>query len=71
MREGLSRLEAESRRRALSTAGLVIEIPDEDRACPLCLGPTVVQKSTSRSVVTVAYGAFVAHVTVRVCAGSS
>lgn len=69
MREGLSRLEAESRGRALSTAGLVIEIPDADRACRLCLGPTVVQKSTERSVITLAYGAFIAHVTVRVCSG--
>ncbi len=68
LREGLSRLEAESRRRALSIAGLAIEIPDEDSACPLCLGPTVVQKSTSRRVVTLAHGPFVAHVTVRVCA---
>ena len=64
----LSRLEAKSRRRALSTAGILVEIPDEHGLCPMCLGPTRVQKSQCRTVATLAYGTFVAHETVRVCA---
>lgn len=37
--------------------------------CPSCSGPTLVQKSHPRNVVTLEHGSFVAYETVRVCAG--
>ncbi|HXV64397.1 MAG TPA: hypothetical protein VEK15_27105, partial [Vicinamibacteria bacterium] len=36
--------------------------------CPSCLGPTLVQKSVPRNVVTLEHGSFIAYETVRVCA---
>lgn len=41
----------------------------ESRSCPQCSGPTLVRKSLRRNVVTLKHGAFVAHETVRTCAG--
>lgn len=67
MREEISRREAEAREHALATGGALVEIADCPRNCPVCLGPTVVQKSTRRHVVTLAYGPFVARETIRVC----
>lgn len=39
-----------------------------DVPCPSCFGPTLVQKSNPRNVVTLEHGAFVAYQTVRICA---
>jgi hypothetical protein len=39
-----------------------------DVRCPSCFGPTLVQKSDPRNVVTLEHGAFVAYETVRICA---
>jgi len=36
--------------------------------CPSCFGPTLVQKSDSRNLVTLEHGSFVAFETVRICA---
>lgn len=67
MRVQLGELEAESRKRALSTHGAVVSVAPKERACPRCGGPTLVQKSTDHDVVTLAHGAFSANETVRVC----
>ena len=61
-------IEAENRRHVLSTAGVGVSVLTEDGPCPQCLGPTKVQKSITRNVVTCEHGALVAQETVRVCA---
>lgn len=68
MRVHLGDLEAESRKRALSTHGVVVSVAPKEHACPRCGGPTAVQKSTVRGVATLEHGAFSANETVRVCA---
>jgi hypothetical protein len=54
----------------MSTHGVVVRVELDGALCPRCLGPTVVQKSAPRNVVTLAHGAFMAYETVRVCAAS-
>lgn len=68
MRAGITRCEAEGRRGLLSTAGLVVRVETAPAPCPLCSKPTVVQKVAPRNVVTLEHGAFLARVTIRVCA---
>lgn len=51
----------------MSTRGVVVRVEAGAALCPLCRGPTVVQKSTRRNVVTVKHGPFLAYETVRVC----
>ena len=52
----------------MSTRGIAVRVETRAEACPLCFGPTRVQKSTRRHVVTLEYGGVVACETVRVCA---
>lgn len=68
MREHLHALEAEGRRRILSTRGVVVSVKEEPLPCSRCGGPTVVQKATAHHVASLEHGAFVARETVRVCA---
>jgi len=52
----------------MSTLGIVVRVETDLAPCPICFGPTVVQKSATRQVVTLTHGRFVAHETFRVCA---
>ena len=51
----------------MSTRGVVVRVETGTVLCALCTGPTVVQKSTQRNVVTLEHGPFLARETVRVC----
>ncbi len=51
----------------MSTKGILIRVNPDDESCPICSGTTVVQKSTHRNVITLEYGGFIAHETIRVC----
>jgi hypothetical protein len=68
LRAEISRLEADGRRWAMSTQGIVVRVEKEGVPCPVCCGPTLVQKSEVRNVITLAHGRFVASETIRVCA---
>ena len=52
----------------MSTRGVIVGVETDAALCPLCAGPTEVQKSARRNVVTIEHGTFVARETVRVCA---
>jgi hypothetical protein len=52
----------------MSTQGVLVRVEMGVVPCPFCLGPTRVQKSDPRNVVTLKHGAFVAYETVRICA---
>ena len=54
----------------MSTRGIVLRVETGVETCPVCSGPTLVQKSTERNIVTIEHGTFVACETVRVCAAS-
>lgn len=51
----------------MSTQGVMVRVEMRVALCPSCFGPTLVQKSVPRNVVTLEHGAFVACETVRVC----
>jgi hypothetical protein len=68
LRAEISNLEAEASRWAMSTQGVVVHVEVGVMPCPCCVGPTLVQKSDPRNVVTLEHGRFVAYETVRVCA---
>ncbi len=68
MRSLLRQLQTDTRQRVLSTAGVLVPVFTQTGPCPQCAGPTEVQKSKRRNVVTCEHGAFVAQETVRVCA---
>lgn len=51
----------------MSTQGIGVRVEMDSAPCPVCLGPTRVQKSVPRAVITLEHGGFVAHETVRVC----
>jgi hypothetical protein len=53
----------------LSTAGTKATPATRDDPCEQCGGPTIVQKTVERRVVTIEHGAFYARETVRLCAG--
>jgi len=52
----------------MSTQGAIVRVEMGMVPCPYCFGPTVVQKSDPRNVVTLEHGRFIAYETVRVCA---
>jgi len=52
----------------MSTQGVIVRVDMGDVPCPFCFGPTLVQKSNPRNVVTLEHGSFVAYETVRICA---
>jgi hypothetical protein len=52
----------------MSTQGVIVRVEMGVVPCPCCFGPTLVQKSDPRNVVTLEHGAFVAYETVRICA---
>jgi len=52
----------------MSTQGVAVHVEMDIAPCPRCFGPTVVQKSDPRHVITIEHGGFVAYETVRVCA---
>ncbi|MGV8123743.1 MAG: hypothetical protein AB2L14_28685 [Candidatus Xenobiia bacterium LiM19] len=60
-------MEADTRRKILSTNGVVVKVNTEDIPCPQCSEPTHVQKTVERTVVIIEHGGFVAKETVRVC----
>jgi len=68
LRAEIAHLEDEGRRWAMSTQGVVVRVEMGAPPCPSCNGPTLVQKSVPRNVVTLEHGSFLAYETVRVCA---
>jgi len=52
----------------MSTQGVIVRVEMGIVPCPCCFGPTIVQKSDPRNVVTLEHGGFVAYETVRICA---
>ena len=68
MRSELRLAEAETRRRALSTAGLLLPVAPETGSCPRCSGLTYIRRSTPRHIITIAHGDFTVQETVRICA---
>ena len=69
MRAQVQRLGTERWERALAAAGVSAAVPTADGPCEVCGGPTKVQKTLERRVVTIEHGEFQAHETVLVCAG--
>ncbi len=52
----------------MSTQGVIVRVEMGLVPCPHCFGPTIVQKTDPRNVVTLEHGSFVAYETVRICA---
>ena len=52
----------------MSTQGVVVRVEMGVPPCPSCFGPTLIQKSVPRNVVTLEHGSFIACETIRVCA---
>jgi hypothetical protein len=63
----MARVEAETRERTFSIAGLIIPLGTSDDPCPKCGSPMLVQKSLRRRVVTLEHGSFFARETIRAC----
>ena len=61
-------LQEEGVARAQSAAGVTLVVGTDGGPCSQCIGPTEVQKTRRRRVVTIKHGSFVARETVRVCA---
>jgi hypothetical protein len=67
VRTELQRLAADGRARVFGAVGVHVDVATQSGPCAQCHGPTRVQKTLQRGIVTIAHGVFQAHERVRVC----